>query len=51
MNKRALELTVENMMSKPKGILAMDESSPTCGKRFAAINVEDSENNRRRYRV
>lgn len=50
MNKKALELTVKDMMSKPKGILAMDESSPTCGKRFAAINVEDSENNRRRYR-
>ena len=50
MNEKALELTVENMMSKPKGILAMDESSPTCGKRFAAIDVEDSENNRRRYR-
>ncbi len=38
------------MMLKPKGILAMDESSPTIAKRLASINVENNENNRRRYR-
>ncbi len=37
-------------MIEPKGLLAMDESSPTCAKRFASVDVEDSENNRRRYR-
>ena len=38
------------MMEKPKGILAMDESSPTIAKRLASINVDNNENNRRRYR-
>tara|TARA_B100001057_G_scaffold388600_1_gene396088 strand:+ start:7636 stop:8640 length:1005 start_codon:yes stop_codon:yes gene_type:complete len=50
MNKKILENTVSKMMSEPKGLLAMDESSPTCAKRFASVGIEDSENNRRRYR-
>tara|TARA_B100000965_G_scaffold406513_1_gene445848 strand:- start:2942 stop:3937 length:996 start_codon:yes stop_codon:yes gene_type:complete len=50
MNKEVLISTAEKMMSKPKGILAMDESSPTCAKRFAALDIPDSEDNRRRYR-
>ncbi|XP_048768054.1 fructose-bisphosphate aldolase-like [Ostrea edulis] len=33
-----------------KGILAADESTGTMGKRFAPIGVENSEENRRRYR-
>ena len=33
-----------------KGILAADESNPTCGKRFDSIGVESTENNRRDYR-
>jgi len=33
-----------------KGILAADESNPTCGKRFDSIGVESSEENRRDYR-
>lgn len=33
-----------------KGILAADESTSTCGKRFADINVENTEENRRVYR-
>jgi len=33
-----------------KGILAADESTGTIGKRFAGINVENTEENRRRYR-
>ncbi|KAJ8905340.1 hypothetical protein NDN08_001847 [Rhodosorus marinus] len=33
-----------------KGILAADESTGTIGKRFAPINVENSEANRRSYR-
>lgn len=33
-----------------KGILAADESTGSIGKRFAPINVENSEENRRRYR-
>ena len=36
--------------SKGKGILAMDESNGTCGKRLDAIGVENTEDNRRSYR-
>ena len=34
-----------------KGILAADESNPTCGKRFDSIGVESTEENRRDYRL
>jgi fructose-bisphosphate aldolase class I len=33
-----------------KGILAMDESNPTCGGRLEALGIENTEENRRRYR-
>ncbi|PAA56771.1 hypothetical protein BOX15_Mlig011175g2, partial [Macrostomum lignano] len=33
-----------------RGILAADESTGTCGKRFQGINVENTEENRRLYR-
>lgn len=33
-----------------KGILAMDESIPTCNKRFAALNIPQTEPMRRNYR-
>ena len=36
----------EYIVSDGKGILAADESNPTCGKRFDTINVENTENNR-----
>ena len=32
------------------GILASDESNGTCGKRFEQIDVENTEENRRKYR-
>jgi fructose-bisphosphate aldolase class I len=38
------------MVAPGKGILAMDESAPTCAKRFAGIGVESTEENRRAYR-
>ena len=38
------------MVQKGKGILAADESTPTCKKRFDSINVESSEENRNKYR-
>ncbi len=38
------------MTASHKGILAADESTPTIGKRFAKINVENIEENRRAYR-
>ena len=50
MDKKLLKETAEKMMLKPKGIIAMDESTPTIAKRFASIDVADNEENRRRYR-
>jgi fructose-bisphosphate aldolase class I len=42
---------VQNSIASPgKGILAMDESNGTCGKRLDAIGVENTEDNRRSYR-
>ena len=38
------------MVAKGKGILAADESTPTCTKRFKSINVESTEMNRNAYR-
>ena len=50
MNKEILKTTAETMMQKPKGLLAMDESSPTCAKRFSALSIPETEENRIRYR-
>ncbi|KAF2350687.1 Fructose-bisphosphate aldolase class-I, partial [Trinorchestia longiramus] len=42
---------IANFITSPgKGILAADESVGTVGKRFADIDVENSEENRRKYR-
>ncbi len=38
------------MVEKGKGILAADEGTPTCTKRFGSINVESTEENRNAYR-
>ena len=38
------------IVRKGKGLLAADESTGTIGKRFATINVENTEENRRAYR-
>lgn len=45
-----LETTMEHLLQEGKGILAADESNGTIGKRFASINVENTEENRRKYR-
>jgi fructose-bisphosphate aldolase class I len=45
-----LEATIGDMVEPGKGILAADESAPTIAKRFAAINVESTEEHRRNYR-
>ncbi len=50
MNKELLRSTAIDMVQKGKGILAADESSPTCAKRFETIGVESSEINRNKYR-
>ena len=38
------------MVAPGKGIIAIDESTSTIKKRFDAVNVENSEENRRAYR-
>ena len=45
-----LQATIDVLVQKGKGILAIDESSPTIAKRFQAIGVESTEENRRTYR-
>src|SRR6266446_2633354 len=50
MNSDELIKTAKAMVAKGKGILAADESSGTIKKRFDAIGVESSEDNRRDYR-
>ena len=50
MNLAELEATANAMAAKGKGILAADESTATIKKRFDAINVENTEDNRRDYR-
>lgn len=42
--------TANTIASKGRGILAMDESNATCGKRLDSIGVENTEENRRAYR-
>ena len=50
MSLNTLEEIAQYIVSDGKGILAADESNPTCGKRFDSIGVESSEINRRDYR-
>lgn len=38
------------MVAPGKGIIAIDESTATCAKRFAGVGIENVEENRRRYR-
>ena len=50
MSLDTLEEIANYIVSDGKGILAADESNPTCGKRFDSIGVESTEKNRRDYR-
>ncbi len=50
MDKALLAQTAAAMVAPGKGLLAADESSGTCAKRFAAANIPDSEEMRRMYR-
>lgn len=45
-----LKSIAQSIVAPGKGILAADESTGTIGKRFANINVENVEENRRAYR-
>ena len=50
MNLDALNRVAEAMVAPGRGILAADESTGTIAKRFDAIGVENTEQNRRDYR-
>ena len=42
--------TAQALMAGDKGLLAMDESNPTCNKRFAALGIPQTEAARRAWR-
>ena len=50
MNIDELKSVASAIVAKQKGVLAADESSPTIKKRFDSIQVDSTEENRRRYR-
>ncbi|PLY39793.1 fructose-bisphosphate aldolase class I [Janthinobacterium sp. ROICE36] len=50
MNHTLLSATARLMTADGKGLLAMDESNPTCNKRFAALGIAQTEAMRRAYR-
>lgn len=50
MNAQTLIETATAMVAGDKGLLAMDESHPTCNKRFAAQGIPQTEERRRAYR-
>ena len=50
MDHALLTRTAQAMVAKGKGVLAADESSGTCEKRFQSVNVPCTEENRRTYR-
>jgi fructose-bisphosphate aldolase, class I len=50
MNAQALIDTARAMVANDKGLLAMDESTPTCDKRFARLGIPQTVEARRAYR-
>ena len=50
MNTQELIDTVKALVAGDKGLPAMDESNPTCNKRFAALGIPQTEEARRAYR-
>jgi len=50
MSIEQLAETAQAMVAPGKGIIAIDESSATIAKRFAAVGIENTEENRRAYR-
>jgi fructose-bisphosphate aldolase class I len=50
MNTQGLIDTAKTLMADDKGLLAMDESNPTCHKRFAKLGIPQTEEARRAYR-
>jgi fructose-bisphosphate aldolase class I len=50
MNTQDIINTARAMVAGSKGLLAMDESDPTCNKRFAALGIPQTTEARRAYR-
>jgi fructose-bisphosphate aldolase class I len=50
MNAQKLIDTAKALVADDKGLLAMDESTPTCDKRFAKLGIPQTEEARRAYR-
>jgi fructose-bisphosphate aldolase class I len=50
MNLQILKDTAAALFADGKGLLAMDESNPTCNKRFASLGIPQTEEMRRAYR-
>lgn len=48
--KETLQSIAKQMVADNKGLLAADESNPTAAKRLDTINLEPTEENRRKYR-
>jgi fructose-bisphosphate aldolase class I len=50
MNSQTLKDTAQALVADDKGLLAMDESTPTCNKRFAGLGIPQTVVARRAYR-
>ena len=50
MNSQELIATAKAMVAGDKGLLAIDESTPTCDTRFAKLGIPQTEESRRSYR-
>jgi fructose-bisphosphate aldolase class I len=50
MNTQDIVDIAKAMVAGDKGLLAMDESNPTCNKRFAALGIPQNEETRRAFR-
>ena len=50
MNIQAIIETAKTLVADDKGLLAIDESNPTCNKRFAAAGIPQTVEFRRIYR-
>ena len=50
MNAQELIETANALVADDKGLLAMDESNPTCNERFAKLGIPQTEEVRRAYR-
>ncbi len=51
MDKQRLQEAAQHLVSDGKGILAADESTGTCTKRFDALGIKSTEETRRDYRA